>query len=109
MIKNIIKWFNDYILGNGILKNKKGKIVFVLYDGETTWYLGDNEEQVKKYHIYNSGIEEDEIEYINPMLIKEARGEYITEIDEGTKMSFMDAIECEFHGVEVITLACTGV
>jgi len=109
MIKNIIKWFNDYILGEGILKNKKGKIVFVLYDGETTWYLGDSEGQVENYHRYNSGIEEDEIEYIRPMLIKEARGKYITDMDERTKMSFMDAIEREFHGEKVITLACTGV
>jgi hypothetical protein len=107
MIKKFIEWFYEYVLGNGILKNKKGKTVFVLYDGETTWYLGDDIEQVKKYHIYNSGQEEDEIEFIKPMLIKEARGQYITDIDEGTKESFISAIEYNFKG-DVVTLACTG-
>jgi hypothetical protein len=106
MIKKVIKWFDEYIMGNGVLKNKQGKTVFELYDGETTWYLGDSAEQVKKWHISNSGQEEDEIEYIKPMLIKEARGQFIIDIDDRTKESFIKAIDYDFKE-EIVCLACT--
>ncbi len=52
-----------------IAVNKDGKTLFLLDDGERWWYLGDNQQQVEKFHRDSYGDEEIEIDEIRPVTV----------------------------------------